>query len=63
MQKNKNSHIYIRKSIKILSPNYRFRDGIIKIDEKIFFYGDLKWYSWYSWDILVIDIFGRLTFH
>ena len=41
-KKNKNSHLYIRKSIKILSPNYRFRDGIIKIDEKIIFYGDLN---------------------
>ena len=42
MKKNKNSYIYIRKSIKILSPNYRFRDGIMKIGEKIIFDGDLK---------------------
>ena len=54
--KNKNSNIYIRKSIKILST----RDGIMKMGEKIIFDADLKWYSW---DILVIDIFGRLEIY
>ena len=41
-EKKTKTHTYIRKSIKILSANYRFRDGIMKIGENFFFDGDFK---------------------